>query len=39
MPSGVEGSLAVTVRMRVGPEPEGVELIKRYREALRYSVN
>jgi len=35
---GDEGFLTLTVRMRVSPEPEVVELLKRYRNALNYAV-
>jgi len=42
MPSGGEGVLTLTVRIKVSPEPElGEELIslmKRYREALNYAI-
>jgi len=42
MPAGGEGELTLTVRMRVSPEPEQEEavldLMKRYRDALNYSV-
>ncbi|MFP3312736.1 MAG: RNA-guided endonuclease TnpB family protein [Acidilobus sp.] len=42
MLTGGEGALTVTVRMRVSPEPESqqalLDLMKRYRDALNYSV-
>ena len=42
MPAGDEGELTLTVRMRVSPEPEQrqavLDLMKRYRDALNYSV-
>ncbi|MFP3310114.1 MAG: hypothetical protein RXO27_04890, partial [Acidilobus sp.] len=42
MLTGGEGALTVTVRMRVSPEPEQqqalLDLMKRYRDALNYSV-
>jgi len=42
MPTGGEGELTVTVRMRVSPEPENqqalLNLMKRYRDALNYSI-
>jgi len=36
--SGCEGYLTLTVRVRVSPEPEAVELLKRYRDALNHAV-
>jgi len=42
MPAGGEGELTLSVKMRVSPEPEQEEavldLMKRYRDALNYSV-
>jgi len=42
MSAGGEGALTVTVRMKVSPEPEQeeavLELLRRYRDALNYSV-
>jgi len=42
MPSGDEGSLTLTIRMGVSPEPgseqELINLMRRYREALNYAV-
>jgi len=42
MPAGGEGELTLTVRVRVSPEPESqqalLDLMKRYRDALNYSV-
>jgi len=35
---GDEGTLTVTVRMKVSPKPEVVDLLKRYRSALNYSI-
>lgn len=35
---GDEGFLTLTVRMRVSPEPEVIELLKRYRNALNYAI-
>jgi len=39
MASGDEGVLALSVGMRVSPEPEAVELLERYRSALNYAIN
>jgi len=36
--SGSEGFLTLSVRMRVSPEPEAIELLKRYRDALNYAI-
>jgi len=38
MPLGDGGLLTLTVRMKVSPEPRVVELLRRYRDALNYSV-
>jgi transposase, IS605 OrfB family, central region len=42
MPSGCEGALTLTIKMRVSPEPssrqELLNLMKRYRDALNYSI-
>jgi predicted transposase len=38
MISGNEGFLTLTVGMRVSPEPEVVDLLERYRDALNYSI-
>jgi hypothetical protein len=38
MISGDEGSLTLTVGMRVSPEPEVIDLLERYRNALNYSI-
>ncbi|MFP3265141.1 MAG: RNA-guided endonuclease TnpB family protein [Acidilobus sp.] len=42
MPAGCEGELTLSVKMRVSPEPEQqqalLDLMKRYRDALNYSV-
>jgi len=35
---GDEGTLTVTVRMKVSPEPEVIDLLKRYRSVLNYSI-
>jgi len=35
---GGEGFLTLSVRMRVSPEPEVVELLRRYRDALNYAI-
>jgi len=35
---GNEGYLTLAIRMRVSPEPEAVELLKRYRDALNYAI-
>jgi len=35
---GDEGFLTLTVRVRVSPEPQVVELLKRYRDALNYAI-
>jgi len=35
---GDEGFLTLTVRVRVSPEPEMIELLKRYRDALNYAI-
>jgi hypothetical protein len=39
MASGSEGLLTLSIRMRVSPEPEAVELLKRYNVALNYAIN
>jgi len=36
--SGGEGFLTLAIRMRVSPEPEAVELLKKYRDALNYAI-
>jgi len=36
--SGGEGFLTFAIRMRVSPEPEAIELLKRYRDALNYAI-
>ena len=38
IPVGDEGTLTLTVRMKVSPEPEVIDLLKRYRSALNYSI-
>jgi len=35
---GSEGFLTLSVRVRVSPEPEVVELLRRYRDALNYAI-
>jgi len=35
---GNEGFLTLAIRMRVSPEPEAVELLKKYRDALNYAI-
>jgi len=37
MPSD-EGFLTLSVRMRVSHQPEAVELLKKYRNALNYAI-
>ena len=39
MASGVEGVLTLSIAVRVSPEPEAVELLRRYRIALNYAMN
>jgi hypothetical protein len=39
MASGDEGLLTLSIGMRVSPEPEAVELLKRYNTALSYAIN
>jgi IS605 OrfB family transposase len=39
MASGGEGLLTLSIGMRVSPEPEAVELLKRYNVALNYAIN
>jgi putative transposase len=39
MASGVEGLLTLSIGMRVSPEPEAVELLKRYNTTLNYAIN
>jgi hypothetical protein len=36
--AGDEGFLTLTIRMKVSPESAVIELMKRYRNALNYSV-
>jgi putative transposase len=42
MPSGCEGALTLTIGMKVSPEPDShqelLDLMKRYRDALNYSI-
>jgi len=37
--SGDEGLLIISIGMRVSPEPEAVELLRRYNVALNYAIN
>jgi IS605 OrfB family transposase len=39
MASGVEGVLTISIGMRVSPEPEAIELLRRYDVALNYAMN
>jgi len=39
MASGVEGLLTISTAVRVSPEPEAVELLRRYMIALNYAMN
>jgi transposase len=39
MPAGDEGSLTLSIGMRVSPEPAGIELLRRYNVALNYAIN
>ena len=39
MASGDEGLLTLSIGMRVSPEPEAVELLKRYNTPLNYAIN
>jgi hypothetical protein len=39
MASGGEGLLTISIGMRVSPEPEAVELLRRYNVALNYAIN
>ena len=39
MASSDEGLLTFSIGMRVSPEPEAVELLKRYNTALNYAIN
>jgi IS605 OrfB family transposase len=39
MPAGDEGALTLSIRMRVSPEPAGIEILKRYNVALNYAIN
>ena len=39
MASGVEGVLTISIGMRVSPEPEAIELLRRYNVALNYAMN
>jgi len=37
--SGGEGLLTISIGMRVSPEPEAIELLRRYNVALNYAIN
>jgi hypothetical protein len=37
--SGSEGLLTLSIGMMVSPEPEAVELLRRYNVALNYAMN
>ena len=39
MTTGDEGFLTLSIGVRVSPEPEAVELLKRYNVALNYAIN
>jgi len=39
MASSDEGLLTLSIGMRVSPEPEAIELLKRYNTALNYAIN
>jgi len=39
MASGGEGLLTISIGVRVSPEPEAVELLRRYDVALNYAIN
>jgi IS605 OrfB family transposase len=39
MASGGEGALTISIGMEVSPEPEAVELLRRYNTALNYAIN
>jgi len=39
MASGSEGALTLSIGMRVSPEPEAIELLRRYNVALNYAIN
>ena len=39
MASGDEGLLTISIGMRVSPEPEAIELLRRYNVALNYAIN
>ena len=39
MASSYEGALALSIAMRVSPEPGAVELLRRYNTALNYAIN
>jgi predicted transposase len=39
MVSGDEGLLTLSIGVRVSPEPETIDLLKRYNTALNYAIN
>ena len=39
MASGDEGVPTISIGMRVSPEPEAIELLRRYNVALNYAMN
>jgi hypothetical protein len=39
MVSGGEGLLTLSIGFRVSPEPEAIELLRRYNVALNYAIN
>jgi predicted transposase len=39
MVSGDEGLLTLSIGVRVSPEPEAIDLLKRYNAALNYAIN
>jgi hypothetical protein len=39
MASSYEGTLTLSIAMRVSPEPGAVELLRRYNVALNYAIN
>jgi hypothetical protein len=39
MASGSEGALTISIGMKVSPEPEAIELLRRYNVALNYAIN
>ena len=39
MASSDEGLLTLSIGMRVSPEPEAIEILRRYNAALNYAIN